>query len=52
MADQGREETNYTSISVRGMALVDYCLVPHEDLANYQNYTITSMPEVMEKQSL
>ena len=31
---------------------MDCCLVLHEDLANYQDFTITSMPEVMEKQDL
>ena len=48
----GLEGNQYTSISIRGMAVVDYCLVPHEDLANYQDITVTSIPEVMEKQGL
>ena len=45
----GPERNQYASISVRGMAVVDYCLVPHEGLKDYQDFTITSMPEVMEK---
>ena len=48
----GPEGNQYTSISVRGMAVVDYCLVPHEDFKNYQDFTIISMPEMMEKQCL
>ena len=31
---------------------MDYSLVPHEDLKIYQDFTITSMPEMMEKQCL
>ena len=44
----GPEGNQYTSVSVRGMAVVDYCSVPHEDLKNYQDFTITSMPEMIE----
>ena len=34
------------------MAVVDYCSAPHEDLKQYQDFTITSMPEMMETQRL
>ena len=45
----GPEGNQYASIYVRGMAVVDYCLVPHEDLKDYQDFTITSMPKMVSR---
>ena len=42
----------YTSVSSKGLAVVDYCIVPIEEMADHHNFTITSMPEAAESLSL
>ena len=42
----------YTSVSSKGLAVVDYCIVPIEEMADHYNFTITSMPEAVESLSL
>ena len=31
---------DYTSVSPRGLAVVDYCVIPHEDLDHYQDFVV------------
>ena len=33
-------EQNYTSVSINGSSVVDYCIVPHEQLFNFTNFSV------------
>ena len=46
------ETSLITSVSSKGLAVVDYCIVPIEEMVDHHNFTITSMPEAAESLSL
>ena len=34
-------DQNYTSISVNGSSVVDYCIIPHNQLSNFTNFSVS-----------
>lgn len=39
---------NFTSVSVKGKAVVDYIIVPHEGLNNYVRFCVFTPNELIE----
>ena len=46
----GRKGANvFTSVSTKGKAVVDYCIVGHENLQNITDFMITEAKDVYEQ---
>ena len=40
-------DNNYTCIKPQGMSVVDYCIIPHEDLNKYAEFTVSTVSDLI-----
>lgn len=38
---------NYTCIKLQGISVVDYCIIPHEDLNKYSDFTVSTLSDLI-----